>query len=240
MAKQHHDPIIDQVRMALENQADQHIRQRNQRFFKEPIRSYGIKNATVTQISKEFYKSVKRYPKNQILDLCEYFWQSGLLEESMVACHWTYKQHKDFESGDFKLFESWISNYVNNWASCDTFCNRTVGEFIERYPEYLSSLKGWTCSDNRWVKRASAVSLIVPARKGRFLPEIMAIAQELMMDQDDLVQKGYGWLLKVASQRHQQEIFNFIMKHKYRMPRTALRYAIEKMPTELRKGAMKK
>jgi len=53
-----------------------------------------------------------------------------------------------------------------------------------------------------------------------------------------LVQKGYGWLLKVASQAHQKEVFDWVMKNKKEMPRTALRYAIEKMPQDLRRNAM--
>jgi 3-methyladenine DNA glycosylase AlkD len=53
-----------------------------------------------------------------------------------------------------------------------------------------------------------------------------------------MVQKGYGWLLKEASRKHQQEVFEFVVKHKRVMPRTALRYAIEKMPQDLRKQAM--
>jgi len=60
------------------------------------------------------------------------------------------------------------------------------------------------------------------------------------MDDDDLVQKGYGWMLKAASEAHQREVFEYVMKNKTEMPRTALRYAIEKMPEELRKAAMEK
>jgi 3-methyladenine DNA glycosylase AlkD len=81
--------------------------------------------------------------------------------------------------------------------------------------------------------------LIIPARKGKFLKEILEIASLLIKDKDGLVQKGYGWMLKVASQSHQQEIFDFVMKNKSSMPRTALRYAIEKMPTDLKELAMK-
>jgi 3-methyladenine DNA glycosylase AlkD len=55
-----------------------------------------------------------------------------------------------------------------------------------------------------------------------------------------MVQKGYGWMLKVASQSHQNEVFDFVMEHRQGMPRTALRYAIEKMPPERRKTAMMK
>ena len=114
-----------------------------------------------------------------------------------------------------------------------------MGEFIEQFPSYLTQLKQRTKSPNRRVKRAAAVSLIVPAKRGKFLADIFEIADNLLMDDDDMVQKGYGRLLKVASQSHQQEVFDYVMKHKAIMPRTALRYAIEKMPKELKIQAMK-
>jgi 3-methyladenine DNA glycosylase AlkD len=147
---------------------------------------------------------------------------------------------KYYERADFEVFEKWVSSYVGNWASCDTLCNHTVGTFVEMYPEYLSELKKWAQSPNRWVKRASAVSLIVPARKGKFLNDIFVIADILLSDKDDMVQKGYGWMLKAASQSHRKDVFNYVMSKKATMPRTSLRYAIEKMPAELKTMAMAK
>jgi 3-methyladenine DNA glycosylase AlkD len=108
------------------------------------------------------------------------------------------------------------------------------------YPACLSGLKNWAKSTNRWVKRASAVSLIVPARRGKFLNDIFEIAEILHSDSDDMVQKGYGWMLKAASQAHQEEVFNYVLSRKATMPRTSLRYAIEKMPPDLRAKAMAK
>ena len=90
------------------------------------------------------------------------------------------------------------------------------------------------------MRRAAAVSLIVPGKHGKFLKEIFAIADILLCDDDDMVQKGYGWMLKVASQVHEKQIFDYVMKNKKKMPRTALRYAIEKMPKELKARAMAK
>ncbi|MBE0410152.1 MAG: DNA alkylation repair protein, partial [Anaerolineales bacterium] len=110
--------------------------------------------------------------------------------------------------------------------------------YLEMYPHKVAELKEWARSENRWMRRGSAVSLIIPARKGNFLDDILEIAGILLLDQDDLVQKGYGWMLKAASQAHQEQVFNFVMEHKGVMPRTALRYAIEKMPIELKKEAM--
>jgi 3-methyladenine DNA glycosylase AlkD len=115
-----------------------------------------------------------------------------------------------------------------------------MGEFITQYPSYLSQLKKRTKSSNRRVKRAAAVTLIIPARKGKFLTDIFQIADSLLLDPDDMVQKGYGRLLKAASQAHPQEVFDYVMTHKATMPRTALRYAIEKLPKEMKAQAMTK
>jgi 3-methyladenine DNA glycosylase AlkD len=220
--------------------ADEKTRLSGERFFKEDVKLYGIKSANVSRISKEHYKNITDKSKSQIFSLCNELWKSGYMEESFVACNWAYNVRKQFEPDDFDIFEKWVSTYVGNWASCDTLCNHTVGTFVEMYPEYLSGLKKWAQSKNRWVKRASAVSLILPARRGKFLEDIFIIADILHSDKDDMVQKGYGWMLKAASEAHQIDVFNYVMRKKTTMPRTSLRYAIEKLPPELKAQAMAK
>jgi 3-methyladenine DNA glycosylase AlkD len=108
------------------------------------------------------------------------------------------------------------------------------------YPEFIEKLKEFARSENRWVKRAAAVSLIIPARKGMLVDAIFEIADIMLTDKDDMVQKGYGWMLKAASEAHRQEVFEYVVSKKEIMPRTALRYAIEKMPDDFKKQAMKK
>jgi 3-methyladenine DNA glycosylase AlkD len=234
------DPIIQQLRAELKANADPHTLASSQRYFKEAIIPYGIKTAIVNRLAREFYQRVKDQPKAKIYELCEELWRSGMLEESFVACEWAERQRKRYEPEDFEVFERWVKQYVSNWASCDTLCNHTVGGFLEDHPQFLTRLRQWASSDNRWVRRAAAVSLIVPARKGLFLEDIFAIADILHEDEDDLVRKGYGWMLKAASQAHLDDVFDYVMRNKAVMPRTALRYAIEKMPPELRKRAMEK
>jgi 3-methyladenine DNA glycosylase AlkD len=96
-------------------------------------------------------------------------------------------------------------------------------------------MKSWAKSENRWLKRASAVSLIVPAKKGLFLKDALEICDMLLLaDGDDMVQKGYGWLLKEESRVHQKEVFDYVVGNRLVMPRTALRYAIELMPKEFK------
>jgi 3-methyladenine DNA glycosylase AlkD len=232
--------IIDNIRIELRKNIDEKTQTTSQYFFKEKIKFYGIKVPTVNKISKEYFKLIDFKTKSEIFDLCESLWKSGFIEESFIACHWSYYLHKSYKPEDFQIFENWINIYVNNWASCDTLCNHTMGEFIEMYPEYLAGLKKFAKSDNRWMRRASSVSLILPARKGKFLNEILEIADILLLDKDDLVQKGYGWMLKAASEANQSKIFEYVIKNKSIMPRTALRYAIEKMPKDLKSKAMER
>jgi 3-methyladenine DNA glycosylase AlkD len=232
--------IIDKIRKELGRQSDPHTRATGQNFFKEKVKIHGVKTALVTKIAKSFDKEVLAMDKKQVFALCEEMWQSGYMEESFIACHFSYLVRKQFEPADFAVFEKWANDYVSNWASCDTLCNHTIGSFVELYPKYLEDLKKWAKSDNRWLKRASAVTLIVPARHGNFLKDIFEIADILLLDGDDLVQKGYGWMLKAASEAHQEEVHDYVMKNKAKMPRTALRYSIEKMPDALRKKAMEK
>jgi len=234
------DTIIQHLRDELQANSDPNTLASSQRYFKETVIPYGVKTAIVNHLAREFYQLIKDRSKADIYALCEELWRSGILEESFVTCEWSERQRKRYAPEDFETFERWVGQYVSNWASCDTLCNHTVGDFREDYPQFIPRLRDWARSENRWLRRAAAVSLIVPARRGLFLEDIFAIADILLMDEEDLVRKGYGWMLKAASQAHLDEVFEYAMKHKTVMPRTALRYAIEKMPEEMRQRAMEK
>jgi 3-methyladenine DNA glycosylase AlkD len=234
------DPVIFNIRQELKSQSDPAIRKTSQRFFKEKISCHGMKTATVMAIARKYWKEVKGRPKPEIFALCEELYKSGYMEESFIVSNWAQALTGKYEREDFAVFRRWIDKYITNWASCDGFCNHTMGDFLEQYPEYVEELKSWTQSENRWVRRAAAVSLIVPAKHGRFLKEVKDIADLLLTDKDDMVQKGYGWLLKEASRKHTGEVFQYVKKNKKKMPRTALRYAIELMPKDLKEEAMKK
>jgi 3-methyladenine DNA glycosylase AlkD len=232
--------IIENLRSDLISNADEKVKKSGERFFREAVQLYGIKSAVVIKIGKDHFSRIKNNSKTEIFSMCEELWKSGIMEESFIACNWSYYVHKNYELSDFEAFDRWVNNYVGNWASCDTLCNHSVGTLVGMYPLLISKLKGWARSPNRWVKRASAVSLIVPARKGIFLEDIFEIADILHSDSDDMVQKGYGWMLKAASQASQDKVFSYVMSRKATMPRTSLRYAIEKMPSELKAQAMAK
>jgi 3-methyladenine DNA glycosylase AlkD len=231
---------LAQIRAELQRNGSEEARLGSRRYFKEPVNPYGVSTALVTRIAAAGFEALRDRDKREILGLCDQLWASGYLEESFIACHWAYALRDRYEEADLDRFERWLSVYVSNWASCDTLCNHAIGSLVEMCPHLAKRLKAWARSENRWMRRGAAVSLIVPAKKGRFLDQSIEIAGILLLDKDDLVQKGYGWLLKAASQAHQARVFDYVMSNRSRMPRTALRYAIEKMPADLRARAMKR
>jgi len=230
--------VLAAVRRELQQSIDEKTRESAQRFFKEVVKFHGVKSAAVKKIATKYFRDIKGRDKKEIFSLCEDLLQANFGEEAFIAFEWSYSLRRKYEPEDFAVFERWVDLYVDNWAKCDTLCNHTLGTFVETYPQFIENLAIWARAENRWLRRASAVTLILPARKGLFLKEVFEISDILLTDRDDMVQKGYGWLLKEASRKHPSEVFDYVMRWKAKMPRTALRYAIEKMPQEMRKEAM--
>ncbi|NOY35686.1 MAG: DNA alkylation repair protein [bacterium] len=235
--------ILKEVRRELKANVEEKYKIGNQRYFKEKIFCYGVRTPVVRKIAGRYFKQIKRLDKKQIFTLCERLLKNKYNEEATVAIQWASKLLKQFEKDDFKLFEGWMEVYIDNWAKDDDFCLHVIHPIMDKYPELVGKVKLWSHSENMWLRRASAVSFITTV--GNFyaikhnLKDIFEIAETLLRDEEDLVQKGYGWMLKAASVHNPKQVFDFVMKHKAVMPRTALRYSIEKMPASLRKQAMR-
>jgi len=233
------EKLLKQIRKELKKYIDPAYGDGERRFFKEKIKNYGVRMPNRRKAAQKLFGEIKDWDKKSVFEVCEKLLRNGYSEEATVAFSWVYKIRGKYEKKDFKVFEKWVKKYVDNWAKCDDFCTHALGALVYEYPELTKELLKWTESKNRWVKRASAVTLIHPfGKEKKYLKTILKIAEKLLMDEDDMVQKGYGWMLKEASNHNQKEVFEFVMKYKDKMPRTALRYAIEKMPKNLKRQAM--
>lgn len=210
------------------------------RFYKDGKKHIGFSATLIKRVAFLNFKEINDFPKKQIFYLCEKLLSVSANGHLQIAFDWAFRIKKQYEKEDFKIFENWVKKYVDEWSSCDDLCTRALGEFIYRFPEVLPELKKWAKSKDMWARRASAVALIYSLRRGKYLNDAFDTAKILLQDKEDLVQKGYGWMLKEASKSRQKEVFNFVIKNKNLMPRIALRYAIEKMPQKMKIVAMAK
>jgi len=202
-------------------------------------RLHGATTPSIRKVSAKHYGRIKTRTKAEIFELCEELLNTNYVEERVIAFDWAFRLRKHYERSDFHVFESWLNKHVHNWGTCDDLCTHALGAFIFQFSEYILNVKKWAKSSDRWTRRASAVTMIYSVRRRQHLGSVFETADMLLTDQDVMVQKGYGWMLKEASNKYPKKVFNYVMKHRRKMPRTSLRYAIEKLPTSLKKEAMK-
>ena len=234
------ESIISEIRRELKENVDEEYRKGSINFFKEEIRPYGVRFPIVKKIAKKHFKEIKEMGFNSTVAFCEQLLENGWHEEAAIAFAFVRSFEKEYKESDIDLFEKWVEKYVHNWAHCDDFCTHSIGSLVQKYPQLTERIFSWTDSKNRWMKRASTVTYVLLARRGLFLEEILRTAEKLLHDEDDLVQKGVGWMLKEYTNHDPKPIIEFVDKHKESMPRTTLRYAIEKLPKETRKKLMEK
>lgn len=233
--------VIRSLKQEIARQDRTENRVNYQQFFKEQLaKPEGLRGPILRHISSLVYGEINGCTTAEILELCDQVLESGLRYRRFFAFDWTTRQKRHSQPSEFKRFERWLKRHVDNWGACDSLCCGPLGLLLAQFPDLAAKTHPWRKSKNRWVRRAAAVSLIVPVRQGLLRDEVFGAADALLMDQDDMVQKGYGWMLKEATKRFPDEVFAYVMKRKGKMPRTAFRYAIEKMPEKRRKQAMAK
>ena len=232
--------IAREARAALRAKADP-IRARGaERYFKEAIKSFGVASPDVRDLAAAFHARVKgRWSYAEAVALCDILFADAELEAKAVGGLILSRYKKDYPPAFFAKVKRWLADdLLDNWASVDVFCTDAVSGFLGRYPAYAEKLQAWTRHPNRWVKRAALVSFIPHARRGRFLDQAYGVAASVFAVDDDLVEKAAGWLLREAGKTDPARLEAFLRAHGPAIPRTTLRYAIERFPPARRKALL--
>ena len=201
---------------------------------------WGVRTPVIHKVAGKHYKTIKTRSVDERFNMCQQLLETRIYEHKIMAFRWAFLARKEYEKKHLNIFSGWLNTFVDDWIDCDDLCIHVIGEFFMTFPDAAETVTQWTGSPNLWVRRGAAVSLVLPARKGQQKPLVFKIADLLLDDTEDLVRKGYGWLLKEASKTHSNDVFAFVMDRRDRMPRVSFRYAIEKLPDRMRQQAMGK
>ncbi len=226
----------------IKAQADPERAVQAQRYFKEQISSYGWPAVELRDLAAETYGLVKAgWTLKEAVDLCEILLPNAYIEAKSLAMLILLRYRREFGRPVFGLIKTWLArDYCDNWASVDLLCPDGVGALLEKYADLIPKIKTWTDHPNRWVKRASAVSFIKLARRGKCLDAAYRIASRLLPVKDDLIEKANGWLLREAGKTNLARLEKFLLQKRSKIPRTTLRYAIERFPEGRRKILLEK
>jgi len=205
-----------------------------QRFFKEEIQSRGWYTAELRKVAGRVRRAVLRDQSlDYLVQVADSLFRGRVLEEKVFAVFLLEKSVADFGSREFKLFASWLDR-IGSWADHDALVHYLIGPMVLREPRRAASVFRWAKSKRRWRRRAAAVALIRGAREQRFVSEIESLAAQLLGDEDDMVQKGLGWLLREMTKASRKAALPLLMSIRDRAPRLVLRTACETLPGPMR------
>jgi 3-methyladenine DNA glycosylase AlkD len=208
-----------------------------QRYFKETVRSFGVGSPQVRELARDLYEAVREdWTLADAVALCEQLLPRPELEAKSVGTLVLLRFHRDFPRPLFATIHGWLAqDRLDNWASVDTFCPQALATLLARFPELLAGIETWAREPNRWVRRASIVAFLKLVKREEYLGPAYAMAARHFASRDDLVQKAAGWLLREAGKQDMERLEKFLLQHGPAMPRTTLRYAIERFPESKRK-----
>jgi 3-methyladenine DNA glycosylase AlkD len=210
-----------------------------QRYFKEPVEVYGVDHATLKARRKEVAAQVRgTWTLSDALVYCEEMIQDPHLEPRGNA----FQTVGDFvEEGGPELLEHihrWLESYCGNWGLVDNLVPSVLSPLLANHPELVSLVVAWTSSPGVWVRRGSAVAFVNLMNEPVMMDAGYEVALRLQEDDEDLIQKAVGWMLREAGKVDRARLEAFLLEQGSRTPRTTLRYAIEKFPKEDRKRIM--
>lgn len=189
---------------------------------------FGLNVPQQRQIAKKF----KALPLNDIATLLK----SKIHEERFIALEILVMQ---FERADQKAREQIVNFYlenttrINNWDLVDTSAPYILGQYLLTKPRRI--LRKLAKSKSLWEKRIAIIATAAFIKNSDFT-DTLEIAEMLLGDSHDLIHKAVGWMLREVGNQDQTVLENFLKKRYQHMPRTALRYAIEKFPKKLRQA----
>jgi 3-methyladenine DNA glycosylase AlkD len=158
------------------------------------------------------------------------------LEVKMLAVEVVARYSRDFTPRMLAVWKRWLADdHADNWATTDAICGALIGPLLATHPALIAHTSKWSRHPNMWVRRAAAVSLVGAARNGKALDEVYAVAERLHADEEDLIQKAVGWMLREAGKTNMPRLERYLLSKGPAIPRTTLRYAIERFPVGRRR-----
>ncbi len=225
--------IIDRLKAQENAERSQDMR----KYFKNAARHFlGVGIPAVQKTIKKTLTEFSGARHDDITETADLLLKTDIMEVQIAGIELlcALKERLSVREAFFRT-ERWIlDGRINNWASVDAVSTHLLGWLAGRDNSLSEETMRWSLSPNSWLRRASAVTYILPAREGRFLDVVYETALRLRSDEDEYVRKGAGWVLREAGKTDMERLSRFLYEHGGEMARVTLRYAAEKFPPEER------
>jgi 3-methyladenine DNA glycosylase AlkD len=230
--------IAVEIRRALRDGGSAEHAAGVQWFFKEEIKSHGWYTADLRRAVRRCRREILReHDIAFLVGVADQLFSGSVLEEKVAAIFLLENLDAQFGDREFRLFEAWLDR-ISSWADHDGLVHYLIAPMVAANPARVAAVFRWAKSRDRWHRRAACVALIRGARARLFFPEIVKLSNALLADENDMVQKGLGWLLRETAKFNARRAVPYLMKIRRRAPRLVLRTACETLPVRLRKRVL--
>jgi 3-methyladenine DNA glycosylase AlkD len=211
-----------------------------QSFFKEKIKSHGWATADLRRSARGLSRQIRNeFGLGFLVRVADRLFAGKVLEQKIYAVFLLEKITHELSDAEFKLFESWLSR-ISNWADHDGLVHYLIGPMIVAKPARSQRVSLWARSADRWHRRAACVALIHATRKKIVFAQVVGLSNLLLKDEDDMVQKGLGWLLRETAKADAKQAVPYLMSVRRRAPRLVIRTACETLSEQVRKRILSK
>lgn len=223
------------IRGELRELADPRKAASAQRFVAEPIQALGIDAPTLRGLTRGWIQRLKpTWRLAEACALCDLLFQEPEIETRAAGFLVLGGFSRDFDPALFRRAERWINRHLDNWALVDGFASIVLSPLLRRHSECAAELRRWIQSKSMWVRRAALVTLVPFARHGEQLDLAFELAEASLGEKAGLMHKAAGWLLREAGKADSSRLKTFLLRHRGTIPRTTVRYAIERFPASER------
>jgi 3-methyladenine DNA glycosylase AlkD len=227
------------VREELAEAADPEHAERLQKFFKTGIGEYGegdIFHGVRVPKQRQIAKKYRDMPLEEVLKLLQSLFHEERLTSLFILVD---KYRRGNEKTREEIVTLYLANteHINNWDLVDSSASKILGDWLFDKPRDI--LYELASSDSIWERRISIISTFAFIGQGE-LDDSIALAETLLDDEHDLIHKATGWVLREVGKNNEQRLLSFLDKHTHEMPRTMLRYSIEKLEETKRKHYLSK
>jgi len=227
--------LAENLRQRLRAGGSPAVARSTQRFFAEPVRCYGWKTAALRRFARRAQRDIlAESDLSTLLQVADRLFSGKVTEEKNLAVLLLENRTHDFGDAEFRRFERWLPR-ITNWSEHDALVHSLIGPLLAADRRRLARVFVWARSANRWHRRAAAVSLIRATRRRLYFREITRLSGQLLCDEDQMVQKGLGWLLRETAKADPARTVPYLMKIRSRAPRLVLRTTCETLPAGARR-----
>jgi 3-methyladenine DNA glycosylase AlkD len=230
---------VEEIIARLEGMGDAEAARVSEGYFRTGLGEYGegdrflgIRVPAIRALVREY----RGLPLEEIETLMRSEWHEARLLALLLLVDAYSRGDRDRHEAIYRLYLA-NTRFINNWDLVDLSAPNIVGAHLEKGDR--SVLDGLARSESLWERRIAVLATQHFIRRGDF-GTTLHIAEMLVDDRHDLIHKAVGWMLREVGNRDREVEETFLRRHHATMPRTMLRYAIEKFPPELRQRYMRR